>query len=187
MEGLAASLRSIQDRLKRAGIDCVVIGALAVAAWGEPRATRDIDLKIRVTREDCVRLVEVLGSDFDCLGVDPLDTLERHGMLFVRDASGTRIDFLLSETDFDEIAITRGKSIELLPCVEVRVCTAEDLVVYKLLSSRPRDGSDAETVVQRQGLVLDVAYVTSWLQAFEEALDDSTLVTSFQHMMRTCT
>lgn len=184
MESLSESLLAIQDRLTRSHVDSVVIGALAVAVWGEPRVTRDVDLKVMLTRGDARRLADILGTDFDCLGVNPVTTLEQFGMLFVRDKSGTRIDLLLMETGFDEGVIRRGVMVELLPGVSVKVCSAEDLIVYKLLSSRPRDGADAESIVIRQGQALDTTYIISNLREFEHALDDSTLVSSFKRMLR---
>lgn len=61
--------------------------------------------------------------------------------------------------------------------------TAEDLVVYKLLSSRPRDRENAAGVVLRQGPDLDCDYVRRWLREFEAALDDSTLVATFEELL----
>lgn len=61
---------------------------------------------------------------------------------------------------------------------------AEDLVIYKLISTRLRDHEDAGTVVLRQGSALDAPYVEGWLRQFELALDDSTLVDTFRGMLR---
>jgi hypothetical protein len=72
----------------------------------------------------------------------------------------------------------------MLPGVPVQMCSSEDLIVYKLLSSRPRDQEDAVGIVRRQGDALDDAYVLSWLRQFEEALDDSTLVETYQQMRK---
>ena len=63
----------------------------------------------------------------------------------------------------------------MAPEVRAQVCTAEDLIVYKLLSTRPRDYEDAVGIVARQRGRLDVEYVRSWLGQFEQALDDSEL------------
>ena len=47
MENLLPSIVALQERLSDAGIPSVVIGGVAVAAWGEPRVTRDVDLKVQ--------------------------------------------------------------------------------------------------------------------------------------------
>ena len=43
-------LRAVLSALDQARVDYALIGALAVAVWGAPRATKDIDLLVR--RED---------------------------------------------------------------------------------------------------------------------------------------
>ena len=95
MENLLQSIVALQESLSDAGIPSVVIGGVAVAAWGEPRVTRDVDL---------------------------------------------------------------------------------------LISTRPRDHEDAQSVIRRQGPSLDDDYVFDWLRQFEQALDDSTLVAEYQRL-----
>lgn len=85
---------------------------------------------------------------------------------------------------FDRQAIERAVEVEVRPGQKARICTAEDLVVYKLISTRPRDYEDARSVVARQGSKLDRAYVERCLNEFEQVLDDSTLVSSFHELLR---
>ena len=54
MENLFRSIQSLQERLLENEIPSIVIGGVAVAAWGEPRVTRDVDLKILLGREDAI-------------------------------------------------------------------------------------------------------------------------------------
>jgi hypothetical protein len=56
------------------------------------------------------------------------------------------------------------------------------LVVLKLITSRPIDMNDAESVIQRQGESLDDAYIVEWLGKFEKMLDDSTLLREYTQM-----
>lgn len=66
-----------------------------------------------------------------------------------------------------------------------RLCTPEDLIIYKMLSTRPRDLEDVKGIVRRQGAALDLPYLLKWFRDFEMALDDSTLVATFQKRNRT--
>ncbi len=66
--------------------------------------------------------------------------------------------------------------------LKAHICSAEDLIIYKLISTRTRDREDAASVVRRQENTLDDEYVLQWLREFEQALDDSTLVADYQHM-----
>ncbi len=179
---LIESVLDLQKRLDEANVPSVLIGGLAVSAWGEPRGTRDVDLKVLLKREDAQRLLDLLGADFVPLHADPLQAIRRNGVLFVHNQLGVRIDLLLADTDFDEAAIRRGRSIELDLDQTARVCSPEDFIVYKLLAPRGRDYDDLVSVIQRQGDALDDAYVIKWLKEFEQALDDSTLVKTYQQM-----
>lgn len=183
MEALFQSIAALQNRLRQAGILSAVIGGVAVGVWGEPRLTRDVDIKVLLGRDAASRLLNLLGPDYLSLLVDPLDALTQTGILFVQDAQGTRLDLLLSDVSFDVEAIRRAREIELQPGLVAQVCSPEDLIIYKLISTRQRDHDDAEGVVRRQGDVLDDEYVLDWLRQFERALDDSSLVATY-HQMR---
>ena len=182
MENLFQSVVALQERLRRAGVPSAVIGGIAVGVLGEPRVTRDVDVKVLLTRQDAARLLDILSPDYISLRPDPLRALQRNGFLFVQDKLGTRLDLLLAEIGFDEEAIRRARPVEVQPGVVVTICTAEDLIIYKLISTRLRDHADAESVVRRQGDALDDNYVLRWLRQFEQALDDSTLVATYQRM-----
>jgi len=183
MENLLQSAAALQERLRRAGIASALIGGVAVGVWGEPRLTRDVDIKVLLSRDDAKLLLDVLGSDFrPLLPDDPLQCLFRKGILFVQDDQGTRFDLLLADVIYDEEAIRRAKELTLQPGVVAMVCSPEDLIVYKLISTRERDHRDAESVIRRQGDKLDDEYVLSWLHQFEQALDDSTLVATYRRV-----
>ncbi len=67
METLFRSIQTLQRRLNKAGIPSVVIGGVAVATWGNPRVTRDVDLKVLLGREDADRLLALLSRDYALL------------------------------------------------------------------------------------------------------------------------
>jgi hypothetical protein len=182
MEILAQSIRNIQERLKKADIPSIVIGGVAVALWGEPRVTRDVDLKILLGREEAERLLSVLLQDYSPLLPDPLRGLREQAMLFVQDSAGTRLDLLLADTPYDVQAIQRACITEVEPGAAISVCSPEDLVIYKLVSTRVRDHEDAASVIRRQAEHLDDDYILNWLRQFEQALDDSTLVAEFKQL-----
>jgi len=182
VKALLESVASLQHILEAAGLESMVIGGLAVSVWGEPRVTRDADVKVLLQRESAQQLLDAISKDYTPLHPDPLNSLRQQAILFVRDAAGTRLDLLLGETAFDEMAIGRARLVKAPGDVSVRVCSPEDLLIYKLIATRPRDHEDARGIVRRQGDRLDDAYVVEWLRQFEEALDDSTLLTMYRRM-----
>ena len=72
MENLIRSVADLQRRLEEAGVPSVVIGGLAVSAWGEPRLTRDADLKVLARRDERGRILELM-ADFTTLHADPAE------------------------------------------------------------------------------------------------------------------
>lgn len=179
VENQLESAARLQNILRDAGIESAVIGGLAVAVWASPRVTKDADLKVLLTREQAGRLISALPSDYKIMSSDPEADLRRLGFIFTEDRNQVRIDLLLSDLGFDENVIARRREIEPVPNLKIGVCTAEDLIIYKLLSTRAYDHQDAKNVVRRQGNNLDHDYVEYWLRQFEIALDDSTLVESY--------
>ena len=184
MDDLLRSIVALQERLRDADIPSIVIGGIAVATWGEPRVTRDVDLKVLLERDDADRLLAVLAPEYVSLLPDPRQLLQKQAMIFVQDVRGTRLDLLLADTPYDVVAIQRGRNVELQPGVGVRLCSPEDLVIYKLISTRLRDHEDAQGVIRRQGHDLDDKYILDWLRQFEQALDDSTLIAEYKNLRR---
>ena len=103
-------------------------------------------------------------------------------MIFVQDTAGTRLDIMFADTPYDILAIERGRDVEVQPGITVRVCSPEDLIIYKIISTRLRDHEDIRGVVRRQGNALDDDYVLGWLDQFEAALADSTLVDEYKRL-----
>ena len=94
------------------------------------------------------------------------------------------MDLLLADTPYDVLAIQRGRDIEVQSGLTIRMCSPEDLIIYKLISTRLRDREDAAGVIRRQDNKLDDAYIIDWLRQFEMAFDDSTLVAEYKRLRR---
>lgn len=176
------SASRVQRLLEAAGIQSVVIGGLAIAVWGEPRVTKDVDLRVWLERAQANRLLSTLSADFKFLSEAPETKLQQAGFVFTEDNKGVRVDFLLADNDFDIATVQRGSRVEPIAGWPMTVCSAEDLIVSKLITLRPRDEEDARLVIRRQHGKLDDGYVEQWLQAFEQALDDSTLTSHYRQL-----
>ena len=132
--------------------------------------------------QEAEKLLGALGTEYKPFGDNPLEMLNKNGILFVHDTNGVRIDIHLCDTAFDNSTIERATSIEIAPGSPVMVCSAEDLVIYKMLSTRPSDARDFEGIIDCQGDALDDQYIIYWLKQFEAALDDSTLINTYKRM-----
>jgi hypothetical protein len=126
--------------------DFCFIGGLAQQHWGEPRLTRDIDVTLLT-------------------GFDAAALAQQHRVLLVRSSSGIDFDVSLAALPFEEEMIRRSKDAEYLPGIELRICSAEDLIVLKSFANRSQDWQDVSSVVTRQGSAnLDWTQILSMLE-----------------------
>jgi hypothetical protein len=155
-----ALLLAIAKALRAACIDAALYGGLALAAYGEPRETKDADLA--VTSADSARVVAALERD----GLDVSVKFERMrfgGHLITRIAVlGGERTAELNIADFVEPRSARYAAAVLGSAIKgelreetVSVITPEDFVLFKNLSTRDRDLEDAATVVRALGETLD--------------------------------
>ncbi|MCX5741848.1 MAG: nucleotidyl transferase AbiEii/AbiGii toxin family protein [Proteobacteria bacterium] len=127
------------SELSAAGADFIVVGAFALAAHGNPRATGDIDIWVRPTRANAERVLAALrrfGAPLFDLTVEDLadeQTVFQIGMPPVR------IDILagIDGVSFDE-AWARREMADL-GSLRAPVLAVVDLIANKRAAGRPKD------------------------------------------------
>jgi predicted nucleotidyltransferase len=147
-------LRLLLERLRDADVDFVLVGGLAVNAWGYLRATRDIDLVPDPSAENLARLEALLvelGGKVEVgsrlLESSAIRTFLRTGdrTLVLTDLG--RIDVLQGLPQVPTFSALDGKATEVdLDGLLVKVCSLEDLLAMKRASDRPRDRDDLEAL-----------------------------------------
>ena len=158
MSGLEAALARLASFLEGRRIPHMVIGGFANLHWGRPRLTQDIDVTIQVEPAQVPGLISALAKEYEILVPDPAAFIHEMGVLPARDRSGVRVDLILAGLAYEEEAIRRAVSLTISGR-EVKICSAEDLIVHTLASERPRDRVDVEGVIQRQQHGLDLTYL----------------------------
>jgi hypothetical protein len=157
---LSDCLAPLDSILTRCQIRYVVIGAYAVAAWGEERATRDIDLLCGAAdSRNILRELEREGlhfehriGDFD----DPISEVIRIEINPISDP--VEVDLLIGirHAPPDIFARARVLQIEQL---SIPVASPEDMIILKLLGGSVRDLEDAKSIVEIQGNRMDLNLV----------------------------
>lgn len=130
------------SELIAAGVEFIVVGAFALAAHGNPRATGDIDIWVRPTRENAERVLRALqafGAPLYDLAIEDLideQTVFQIGMPPVR------IDILagIDGVQFEEAWPRRV--IAELGSLQAPVLSLIDLVSNKRAAGRPKDLAD---------------------------------------------
>jgi hypothetical protein len=90
-------------------------------------------------------------------------------VLLLQTKGGVGIDVALGAFPFEEEAVRRGQDITLLPGRALRLCTAEDLIVFKTFAARSQDWRDVEMTIVRQGdEALDWRYIEEQLRPLLE-------------------
>lgn len=166
--------------LTERGIPYAIIGGLAAQRWGEPRFTRDVDLTILLTPGAEAAALRELVATFPGRLPDAVAFALEHRVLLVTVPEGCEADISLGLPGFEEQVIARAAPYDLGEGRQVRLCSAEDLVVYKAVAGRPRDLEDIEGIVARQGRALDVAYIRSRLRGLADLASDPEMPAHFE-------
>lgn len=169
--------------LDAAGWRACIIGGLAVQRWGEPRLTQDVDLTVLVGLGDEARFVDGVLARFQPRREDARAFALTYRVLLVRASVGVPIDIALGGTRFETESVERSSEWDIEAGAMIRTCSAEDLLLHKLIAGRPRDLADIETIVARQGRRLDVARVRTLVAVFAELKEDSELGRPFEEAL----
>jgi hypothetical protein len=164
------TLTELAELLDRLRIPYMVIGGMANAVWGEPRATLDIDATVWVRDADVAAAVAELGAAFRVLVPSPAEFIGRTRVLPLESQAGVRIDVIFGLLPFEEEAIRRAVVVAVAG-VPVRFCTAEDLILHKIVSERLQDQADVRGVVRRRLASLDLGYLEPRIGELARLLD----------------
>ena len=164
------------EAVEAAGVAYMIGGAVAVWAWGEPRATLDLDLVVNIP----LRAVSQLSKELEQRDMPvpeeiildniledrvdiPINAIHMH--------SGYKADlYPLREGDELRIsALDRRQKIDLgKPLGEVYLHSPEDLIIYKLwfysISQQTKHIRDITSVVMTLGDELDLNYIENWVK-----------------------
>jgi predicted nucleotidyltransferase len=122
----------------------LLVGAYALAVYGYPRATKDIDFFVRASPENASSLMRALSRfGAPLTGISATD-FASEGTVFQIGNSPRRIDILtrISGVDFENAYANR--KIVSVDGVEVPVISMSDLIANKRASGRTQDLADVE-------------------------------------------
>lgn len=172
----------VTDALEALGITYCVGGSFASSTYGEPRATRDVDILAALPAAKAGRFAAQLEPEFflqlsdlrDTIALAPSlqdDPLRRASCNLVHRRSFFRVDlFIASGRPYERAQFARRipQTVALNPERRAFFVSPEDIVLIKLEWYRMAQGvldrqwSDVQSVLVTQGSTLDTAYLRHW-------------------------
>jgi len=175
---LKTPLRKAIKVLEKNGHRYAVIGGIALSQWGVVRVTQDVDLKVLVSNLDYAGVRALLTRAFP-------KPARRHApknpFIVAVEIDDVIVDFLLTAPGYEEQIITRAVRRNLNG-FSVWVCSAEDLVIQKVIAGRGKDWPDVEALLIEQRGKLDEAYIENWLSQFAEALEKPEMLVEYKRL-----
>ena len=168
-------LKLVLDALESAKIEYLIGGAIAEWAWGEPRATQDLDFVINLPIESIGRFSKelekrdmlvpaevILDTVLEDRADIPINAIHIH--------SGLKAD-LYPIRDGDELRISafqRRQHVDYGPPIGwVYIHSPEDLIIYKLIyfgiSQQSKHSRDIAAILRAKKNELDLTYINKWV------------------------
>ncbi|HQR41372.1 MAG TPA: nucleotidyltransferase [Gemmatales bacterium] len=140
-----------------------LIGGMALAVYGQPRSTSDVDFIVAMDR---TVLQEALVKDGRAFFVFEPEQLPFPHMYILRshikvEQRLVTIDMIAVDGDWAESIMQRARYIQLNG-LSIRVASAEDIILLKLFSERAKDAEDIRGLILQRGSMLDRGYVEQW-------------------------
>ena len=168
-------LKLILETLDVSGVEYMIGGAIAEWAWGEPRATQDLDIVINLPVKAIGRFSKelekrnmlvpadiILDTMMDDRADIPLNAIHMY--------SGLKADLYLMRAGdkLRQSAFERRVKVDYGPPIgKVYVHSAEDLILYKLmylgLSGQPKHARDIAAILRAKKNQLNLKYIQEWV------------------------
>jgi hypothetical protein len=185
MRDLVSAAATVQTILDRKRWNYCFIGGVAVQKWGQVRATQDIALTVFTGIGDELRFIDQLLDWFTARIPDAREFARLNRVVLLRTKSGIDLDISCGAFGFEELAVSRARKVQMRPGVRLRLCTAEDLIVYKAFAGRALDWADVEGIIakQRPGK-LDWRYIYAQLKPLAKLKEDPEMVLRLRELRR---
>ncbi|MBA3638091.1 MAG: hypothetical protein M3541_22790 [Acidobacteriota bacterium] len=181
---LARAAGELLHFLERKNRPACVIGGIVVSRWGEPRATTDVDVTVLAEFGDERAVLGDLLSEYQSRIPNPETFADANRIALLRLPPDLNADVSLAAFPFELEVLQRATMWRLSEGLSIRTCSAEDLIIYKLVAGRPGDIQDIIGIVARQGRKLDAARVRHWGAAFADLKEDPDLLRPFEDALK---
>jgi hypothetical protein len=168
---IAGFLRLVIEALNAAGVEYLIGGAIAEWAWGEPRATQDLDLVVKIPIKAINKLSKelekrdmlipseiILNTIVEDRADIPINAIHMH--------SGLKADLypVRVRDELRQSAFQRRQRVDYgAPIGKVYIHSPEDLILCKLiyfgLSQQSKHSRDIAAILKAKKNELDMDYI----------------------------
>jgi predicted nucleotidyltransferase len=125
-------------------VEFLIVGAYAMAVYGYPRATGDLDLWVFTSKENAEKVYKALAEFGAPLSEISKNSFSEKGIIYQIGVAPCRIDILtqIDGVDFEQ-AYPRYNEVEI-EGIKVPVIAKEDLIRNKEATGREKDNLDSK-------------------------------------------
>jgi hypothetical protein len=164
-------LRHLVAALEDVGVPYAIGGSMASIAYGEPRATLDIDVVVSLRSENLGAFCEHFPPGDFYLSRDAARIAIRGGAQFniIHPASGMKIDVFSDKADaVSRSQIERGRRLQALEGLTAVFSSAEELIVKKLqyyqLGASDKHLRDVRSMLDISAEEIDLERIEDWVE-----------------------
>jgi len=182
LDRLLTPLAALMRWFKQSNLRGAIVGGVAASLRGKPRLTKDIDAIVLEARAETLLMG---GSEFGFTPriPDALEFSRQTGVLLLQYMpGGIDIDISLGALRFEDEVIDRSSWIEV-GRTQLRVASAEDIIIMKAIAGRPRDVMDIENILQMNP-DLDIERIRHWVREFSAVLEAPEIYDDLEKLLR---
>lgn len=142
---LLEELASLVAALDAKSVEYALVGGLAVAVWGAPRATQDIDLLVRSeSLPAALEVADVRGFKLHALLMTFKDGMQLQRVSKVEGGTLVTVDFLLVNANLEPVWESRQQLA--MAGGPIWVISRQALIQMKIAAGRPQDALDIQSL-----------------------------------------
>lgn len=160
-------IKKLSSVLRELKIPYVIIGGIPASIWGRPRMTVDTDIVLSLPEERIDLFMDLLKKEkFKVYPLRKIKEKLKAGLpVKIAYTKHFSIDIRIASYSIDRKAMKRAK-IKKLFNIPLKICSPEDLIVYKLIRFQEIDIFDIKNVILRWNKKLDWNYIRNTLREF---------------------
>ncbi|HWA81827.1 MAG TPA: nucleotidyl transferase AbiEii/AbiGii toxin family protein [Fimbriimonadaceae bacterium] len=176
MDDVLAAAAEVQTLFQTYAWRFAIIGGVANAAWGQIRATQDVDFTLLTLFQDEAEFIDRILETYETRIADAKSFALEARVLLLAAPNGIGIDVGLGGFPYEEQMIERAMDFDFGRGRVLRIASPEDLILLKAFAGRMQDWADVEGIVRRQGVGLDWPYIDRQALEFAEIKEDPSLL-----------